>query len=120
MIAQIIKRDGRHTAFELDKITNAIFQAAKASGGHDHDMAESLARQVEENLEKTLGDEIPTVEQIQDEVERVLVETGHARTAKRYILYRDERTRVREMNTRLMKVYEDLTFKSSLENNTTD
>ncbi len=118
MIAQIIKRDGRHTAFELDKITNAIFQAAKASGGHDHDMAESLARQVEENLEKTLGDEIPTVEQIQDEVERVLVETGHARTAKRYILYRDERTRVREMNTRLMKVYEDLTFKSSLENNT--
>ena len=118
MIAQIIKRDGRHTAFELDKITNAIFQAAKASGGHDHDMAESLARQVEENLEKTLGDEIPTVEQIQDEVERVLVETGHARTAKRYILYRDERTSVREMNTRLMKVYEDLTFKSSLENNT--
>lgn len=118
MIAQIIKRDGRHTAFELDKITNAIFQAAKASGGQDHDMAESLARQVEENLEKTLGDEIPTVEQIQDEVERVLVETGHARTAKRYILYRDERTRVREMNTRLMKVYEDLTFKSSLENNT--
>ena len=118
MIAQIIKRDGRHTAFELDKITNAIFQAAKASGGHDHDMAEPLARQVEENLEKTLGDEIPTVEQIQDEVERVLVETGHARTAKRYILYRDERTRVREMNTRLMKVYEDLTFKSSLENNT--
>ena len=118
MIAQIIKRDGRHTAFELDKITNAIFQAAKASGGHDHDMAESLARQVEENLEKTLGDEIPTVEQIQDEVERVLVETGHARTAKRYILYRDERTRVREMNTRLMKVYDDLTFKSSLENNT--
>ena len=118
MIAQIIKRDGRHTAFELNKITNAIFQAAKASGGHDHDMAESLARQVEENLEKTLGDEIPTVEQIQDEVERVLVETGHARTAKRYILYRDERTRVREMNTRLMKVYEDLTFKSSLENNT--
>ena len=103
---------------QLDKITNAIFQAAKASGGHDHDMAESLARQVEENLEKTLGDEIPTVEQIQDEVERVLVETGHARTAKRYILYRDERTRVREMNTRLMKVYEDLTFKSSLENNT--
>ena len=117
MIAQIIKRDGRHTAFELDKITNAIFQAAKASGGHDHDMAESLARQVAQNLEKTLGDEIPTVEQIQDEVERVLVETGHARTAKRYILYRDERTRVREMNTRLMKVYEDLTFKSSLENN---
>ena len=117
MIAQIIKRDGRRTAFELDKITNAIFQAAQASGGHDYQMAETLARQVEQNLEQALSGEIPTVEQIQDEVERVLVETGHARTAKRYILYRNERTRVREMNTRLMKVYEDLTFKSSLENN---
>lgn len=117
MIAQIIKRDGRQSAFELDKITNAIFQAAQASGGHDYQMAETLARQVEQNLEQTLSGENPTVEQIQDEVERVLVETGHARTAKRYILYRNERTRVREMNTRLMKVYEDLTFKSSLENN---
>ena len=46
----------------------------------------------------------------------MLIESGHARTAKKYILYRDERTRVREMNTRLMKVYEDLTFKSSIEN----
>ena len=117
MIAQIIKRDGRQSAFELDKITNAIFQAAQASGGHDYQMAEALARQVEQNLEQALSGENPTVEQIQDEVERVLVETGHARTAKRYILYRNERTRVREMNTRLMKVYEDLTFKSSLENN---
>ena len=116
MIAQIIKRDGRQSAFELDKITNAIFQAAQASGGHDYQMAETLARQVEQNLEQALSGENPTVEQIQDEVERVLVETGHARTAKRYILYRNERTRVREMNTRLMKVYEDLTFKSSLEN----
>lgn len=118
MIAQIIKRDGRQSAFELDKITNAIFQAAQASGGHDYQMAETLARQVEQNLEQALSGENPTVEQIQDEVERVLVETGHARTAKRYILYRNERTRVREMNTRLMKVYEDLTFKSSVENNT--
>lgn len=117
MIAQIIKRDGRQSAFELDKITNAIFQAAQASGGHDYQMAETLARQVEQNLEQALSGENPTVEQVQDEVERVLVETGHARTAKRYILYRNERTRVREMNTRLMKVYEDLTFKSSLENN---
>ncbi len=118
MITEIIKRDGRHAAFELDKITNAIFEAAKASGGQDHDLAQDLAHQVQQALEQTLGDAVPTVEQIQDEVERVLVETGHARTAKRYILYRNERTRVREMNTRLMKVYEDLTFKSSSENNT--
>lgn len=58
----------------------------------------------------------PTVEQIQDMVEKVLIENGHSRTAKEYILYRAQRTRVREMNTKLMKVYEDLTFKSAAEN----
>ena len=116
MIQQIVKRDGRMAPFEIDKITNAIFGAAQASGGQDHDMAQELAVQVEKTLEETAGTETPTVEQVQDTVEKVLIESGHARTAKKYILYRNERTRVREMNTRLMKVYEDLTFKSSLEN----
>ena len=116
MIQQIVKRDGRMAPFEIDKITNAIFGAAQASGGQDHDMAQELAEQVEKTLEETAGTETPTVEQVQDTVEKVLIESGHARTAKKYILYRNERTRVREMNTHLMKVYEDLTFKSSLEN----
>ena len=116
MIQQIVKRDGRMAPFEIDKITNAIFGAAQASGGQDHDMAQELAEQVEKTLEETAGTETPTVEQVQDTVEKVLIESGHARTAKKYILSRNERTRVREMNTRLMKVYEDLTFKSSLEN----
>ena len=116
MIQQIVKRDGRMAPFEIDKITNAIFGAAQASGGQDHDMAQELAEQVEKTLEETAGTETPTVEQVQDTVEKVLIESGHARTAKKYILDRNERTRVREMNTRLMKVYEDLTFKSSLEN----
>ena len=116
MIQQIVKRDGRMAPFEIDKITNSIFGAAQASGGQDHDMAQELAEQVEKTLEETAGTETPTVEQVQDTVEKVLIESGHARTAKKYILYRNERTRVREMNTRLMKVYEDLTFKSSLEN----
>ncbi|MGM9612422.1 MAG: ATP cone domain-containing protein, partial [Butyricicoccus sp.] len=115
MIKQIVKRDGRTVDFELDKIAEAIFKAAQASGGRDYDMATELAGQVESALE---ADSLtcPTVEQVQDVVEKVLVKNGHARTAKKYILYRDERTRVREMNTRLMKVYEDLTFQSSLEN----
>ena len=116
MIQQIVKRDGRMAPFEIDKITNAIFGAAQASGGQDHDMAQELAEQVEKTLEETAGTETPTVEQVQDTVEKVLIVSGHARTANKYILYRNERTRVREMNTRLMKVYEDLTFKSSLEN----
>ena len=56
------------------------------------------------------------MEHIQDIVEKVLIENGHASTAKAYILYRAERTRVREMNTRLMKVLEDLTFKDAKDN----
>ena len=116
MIEQIIKRDGRTAPFDLDKIANAIFGAAQSVGGQDYEMAHELAEQVEKELEKTVSEKIPTVEQIQDTVETVLIESGHARTAKNYILYRNERTRVREMNTRLMKVYEDLTFKSSIEN----
>ncbi len=116
MIEQIIKRDGRTAPFDLDKIANAIFGAAQSVGGQDYEMAHELAEQVEKELEKTVSEKIPTVEQIQDTVETVLIESGHARTAKKYIQYRNERTRVREMNTRLMKVYEDLTFKSSIEN----
>lgn len=116
MIQQIIKRDGRRAPFEIDKIANAIFGAAQASGGQDYEMAKDLAGQVEQTLEGICSDKVPSVEQIQDTVEKVLIESGHARTAKKYILYRNERTRAREMNTRLMKVYEDLTFQSSLEN----
>ena len=116
MITEIIKRDGRRAPFRIEKITDAIFAAAQASGGQDYEMAQRLARQVVQLLDNENMITIPTVEQIQDTVEKVLVKNGHARTAKKYILYRNERTRVREMNTRLMKVYEDLTFKSSLEN----
>ena len=115
MITQIVKRDGRTVPFELDKITEAIYKAAKALGGSDRRMAEDLAKQVVAYLEeKNL--QTPTVEQIQDAVERTLIENGHARTAKEFILYRSGRTRVREMNTRLMKIYEDLTFRDAKDN----
>ncbi|MEG1584953.1 MAG: anaerobic ribonucleoside-triphosphate reductase, partial [Anaerovorax sp.] len=72
--------------------------------------------QVEVYLLDTVHTDSPTVEQIQDGVEKILIENGHARTAKEFILYRAERTRVRDMNTRLMKVYEDLTFKDAQDN----
>ena len=116
MITEIIKRDGRRAPFQIEKITDAIYAAAQASGGRDREMAQNLAQQVVVLLDNENMITLPTVEQIQDAVEKVLVKNGHARTAKKYILYRNERTRAREMNTRLMKVYEDLTFKSSLEN----
>lgn len=117
MITEIIKRDGRHTAFETGKIANAIFQAARESNEHDYETSRKLAGVVEQKLEQTFAGEPLTAEQIQAAVEQVLVETGQLRTAKQYILYRNERARVREMSTRLMKVYEDLTFKSSAQNN---
>ncbi len=112
MITKIIKRDGREAPFNIEKISNAIFKAAEAVGGHDYNTAMNLACKVANEVEKQVGENgVPTVEQIQDTVEKVLVNSGHARTAKEYILYRATRTRVREMNTKLMKTYEDLTFK---------
>ncbi len=115
-IRQIIKRDGRHAEFHIDKIAKAIYKAAEVLGGKDHEMALALAKKVEQYMIDSGLSDSPTVEQIQDAVEKVLIESGHARTAKEFILYRAERTRIREMNTRLMKVYEDLTFKEAQEN----
>ncbi len=117
-IKQIIKRDGRTVDFDITKISDAIYKAAEVLGGSDRDTANYLSRQVELYLIEVCHNETPTVEQIQDVVEKVLIENGHARTAKEFILYRAERTRVREMNTRLMKIYEDLTFKEAKDNDT--
>ena len=112
MIIKIKKRDGRTVTFNIEKIANAIYKAAQSVGGSDQEEALTLAGKVVDMLmEKEMTS--PTVEQIQDCVEKVLINEGHASTAKAYILYRSERTRAREMNTRLMKVYEDLTFKSA-------
>ncbi|MFI3226762.1 MAG: anaerobic ribonucleoside triphosphate reductase [Clostridia bacterium] len=116
MIISIIKRDGREVPYDRTNIANAIFKAAKALGGRDYETADRLALKVEDEIIKTLKTEKPTVEQVQDMVEKVLVETGHTRTAKEFILYRASRTRVREMNTKLMKIYEDLTFKPAEDN----
>lgn len=117
-IKQIIKRDGRTVDFDSGKIAEAIYKAAQVLGGKDRDMANYLSKQVEIYLTEICHNETPTVEQIQDAVEKVLIENGHARTAKEFILYRAERTRVRDMNTRLMKTYEDLTFKDAKDNDT--
>ena len=116
MLTSIIKRDGRRVAFDIDKIAVAVYKAAEAIGGKNHETAYEIAKKVCEYIENDLGITEPTVEQIQDAVEKVLIEDGHAQTAKAFILYRGERTKIREMNTRLMKVYEDLTFKDSSEN----
>ena len=114
MATQIKKRDGREVAFDIEKISKAIFKAAKAVGGQNYSTSVALAEEVESKLnDNNNAQGIPTVEEIQDLVEKVLIEKGHAKTAKEYILYRAERSRVREMNTRLMQVFEDLTFKEA-------
>lgn len=108
MIKVIKKRDGRIVPFDMQKITTAIQKAFDATGVHSSG-AEDLARQVARRLEET-GVDQPEVEQIQDCVEQVLMDNGHVRTAKAYILYRAERSRIRQANTRLMKIYEDITY----------
>ena len=116
MITKIKKRDGREVPFNSEKIVNAIFKAATSIGGKDYNKAVELAEKVIEEVENKYSKGVPTVEQVQDIVEKVLINCGHAKTAKKYILYRAERSRAREMNTRLMKIFEDLTYKESSEN----
>lgn len=113
MVEKIIKRDGRQVNFDLEKISDAINKAFIASTQRDDiEYASKLAQQVVFELEE-IGFDVPSVEQIQDCVERVLVKNGHVRTARSYMVYRSERTRVREMKTNLMRIYEDITFKDA-------
>lgn len=92
------KRDGRIVPFDKSRIANAIFKAAQAVGGRDRRTAERLADEVTRILAEKFGPEgIPTVEEIQDIVEKVLIENGHAKTAKAYILYREQRAQAREL-----------------------
>ncbi len=94
LIKDVKKRDGTLVSFDREKITSAIFKAAQSVGGKDRGEAEKLADDVVKLLEKQ-SNEKPTVEEIQDTVERVLIENGHAKTAKAYILYRQRRAEIR-------------------------
>jgi len=103
-ISKIIKRDGRIVDFDKTKIAEAIWKAAQAVGGKDKERAYFLADRVVDLLKTQLKPgEIPTVEQVQDLVEKVLVEYGHYRTAKAYILYRKEKTLIREEKKKILQ-----------------
>jgi len=95
-VTHIRKRDGRIVPFKVRKIADAIFKAAEAVGGSDRALADELADAVALFLERHFDGDQPGIEDIQDMVEKVLIETGHAKTAKAYILYRDRRAKVRE------------------------
>ena len=118
MITSIKKRDGREIHFSPEKITRALFLAAsrvaqEEGSKADYETAEILTEKVVNLLNNTYQGTTPTVENVQDAVIKVLIETGHARTSEAYILYRAERTRIRSMKTRLMKSIEEITFADS-------
>ncbi|TKJ17090.1 ribonucleoside triphosphate reductase [Candidatus Woesearchaeota archaeon B3_Woes] len=104
LIAKIRKRNGKVVDFSTDKITNAIFQAAKSVGGSDKDESKKLSKKVIETVKQKFNEDIPSVEEVQDIVEKVLVEEGHSKTAKSYILYRDQHKKLRDGKTTFVNV----------------
>ena len=111
MVTQIIKRDGRTAEFKIDKITDAVEKAFQASGAmQDRATAQSIAEKVVAKVEAGAIEGIPTVEGIQDLVEETLIQEGFTQTAKAYILYRAERSRIRDVNSRLIQTLKDITF----------
>ena len=97
------KRDGEIVTFDKKKIAHAIYLAAKAVGGEDKKLADKLANEVILYLYTKKGEATPEVEEIQDAVEKILIESGHARTAKAYILYRKQREILRKKQLLLRK-----------------
>ena len=96
-LKKVIKRNGKIVDFDKSKISRAIFKAAQSIGGKKFNLAKDLANKVEFYGKVSLNTDTPTVEQVQDCVEKVLIEEGHAQTAKAYILYRNQRKQIREM-----------------------
>ncbi len=118
MIKSVKKRDGRIIPFNEDRITRAIFLAAtnvakKEEKIPEYTVAESLTQEVIKALNGKFINEVPSVEDIQDSVVKVLIETGHAKTSEEYIIYRTERSRIRNSKTRLMKAIEEITFEDA-------
>lgn len=107
-ITQIKKRDGRIVPFDQDKIVQAIMRAVEAVQGSDDQLAGELAERVIKAVAAEARETIPTVESIQDMIEKVLIAQGHARTAKAFILYRAHRSRIREGKSELMETVADI------------
>lgn len=96
MLRKIIKRDGRVVDFDQERIINAVFKAHKGVKGEDRRLAAEISNRVVDRLGERFSERIPTVEDVQDEVERALIESGEAETAKAYILYRRQHAELRD------------------------
>lgn len=110
MFQTIVKRDGREVPYDISKIERAVDKAMQACGRNNPEESRRIAELVEQRLQSQFTGATPGIENIQDTVETVLMENGYAFVSKKYILYRAERNRAREMNSRLMKVYDEITF----------
>ena len=103
MFKSIRKRDGRVVSFKPEKITEAIAKAGSATEEFGHDRAVNLTEKVIKIAQEEVKSRIPTVEQIQDIVEKVLMQSAFKKTAKAYIEYRAEHARTRMKKTKLMQ-----------------
>ncbi|MEJ8552978.1 anaerobic ribonucleoside triphosphate reductase [Tepidibacter sp. Z1-5] len=115
MIENVKKRDGRVISFSKEKIARAIFLAAsevaqKEGKTADYEIAEKLADKTLSLLTKKYMGQVPTVENVQDAVVKTLIKNGHAKTSESYILYRAERSRIRNSKTRLIQAIKEITF----------
>lgn len=122
MLEYIRKRDGRIVKLNEDRITRAIFKAASEVAKEEgivpsYEMSEDLSQNVIKILNSKFNDTIPGVEDIQNIVVKVLIEDGHARTSEKYITYRNERSRIRNSRTRLMKSISQITFEDASDAN---
>ena len=115
MIKSIIKRDGRIANYDEGKIITAVLKALDASGSGDIKDARRITEKVRESFESIPDDTCPKIEEIQDKVEFELMKSGFEDAAKSYILYRANRSRIREANTNLMKTIDEITFVDSRE-----
>ena len=111
MVRTIIKRDGRTAEFHQEKIASAVEKAfAACAAMQDRAVADEIAAKVVAKIDDGAIEGTPTVEGVQDLVEETLIESGFVQTAKSYILYRAERNRVRDVNSRLIQTLKDITF----------
>lgn len=109
-LKKVIKRDGRIVDFDSANISEAIFKAAQSVGGTNKELSLALAKEVVFNLENRFKDKIPTVEDVQDTVEKVLIENRHAKTAKSFILYRYKHAEARDAKTEIIGKIVDSDF----------
>ena len=115
MLTSIIKRDGRVVIYDRNKIKMAILKAMEASGSTDFEKADQVAVAVEDYFNRTNSKGTPSVEEIQDRVEVQLMASGLENVAKKYILYRASRNNIRERNSKLMQVFDEITFSDALD-----